>query len=178
MILQSIRKQVSSQQELMKTMNFTPKDLSMNQLGRLSDRQREFISVQGQPFWTKPLAITMILTLGLVLVGGFIISSLMLYDKDTVPQWAMVTMIVLATLTIWGSYETVTNFRDVWLKVHSHVEGKQGIVEVDMRGFLIIGNETFTVSPEILRRVKPLKPHVVYYLPHGRQILSIEVFER
>jgi hypothetical protein len=178
MILQSIAKTATPQQELMKTMNFNAKDLSMNQMGRLSERQQQVIYWQEQSRWTKPLAITVILAILLLLAVGFVIASLMLYDKDTVPQWAMVIIIGLSMFTIWGIYETVTSYRDVWLKLNSNVTGKQGIVEVDMRGFLLIGGEAFAVSPEILRRVKHLKYHVVYYLPRWKQIMSIEVLER
>jgi hypothetical protein len=95
-----------------------------------------------------------------------------------VPQWALVIIIGLSMFTFWGIYETITSYRDVWLKLNSDVAGKQGIVEVDMRGFLLIGGEAFAVSPEILRRVKHLKYHVVYYLPRWKQIMSIEVLER
>jgi hypothetical protein len=167
----------SPQQELMKSMNFTAKDLAMNQMGKLSERQKQYIYWLEQYRWTRPLILCAIL--GLLLLGdaGYISASLMLYDKNTVPQGAILATVVLLMLIIWGSFETITSYRDVQHKLHSYVEGVQGIAIVDMRGFLQVGNETFFLPYEILLRIKHLEPHVVYYLPRWKQILSIEVFE-
>ena len=177
MILQSIRKTTTPQQELMKCLNFTAKDLAMNQMGKLSERQKQHIYWLEQYRWTRPLILSAILGLLLLTDAGYISASLMLYDKDTIPQGAMLAIIVLLMLIMWGIFETVASYRDVQHKILSDVTGVQGIAIVDMRGFLQIGNETFFLPHETLLRIKHLEPHVVYYLPRWKQILSIEVFE-
>ena len=161
----------------MKVMNFTAKDLAMNQMGKLSDRQKQHIYWLEQRRWTRPLILSVIL--GLLLLGaiGYVVTSLMLYDKDTIPQGAILATVVLLMLITWGIFETLASYRDVQHKILSDVAGVQGVAIVDMRGFLKIGNETFFLPYDTLLRIKHLQPHVVYYLPHWKQILSIEVFE-
>jgi hypothetical protein len=102
--------------------------------------------------------------------------SMMIQDTEEIAKFPMAISMALVMLLIWSVMEAVTSYSDVQQKINSRVYGVGGAVIVDdMNGYLQIGSMVFNLPYETLLRIKPLEPHIVYYLPKWNQVLSIEV---
>ncbi|MDQ7025756.1 MAG: hypothetical protein Q9P01_07775 [Anaerolineae bacterium] len=168
-------KPVSQQKELRRVLSFTAQDLAMNQMGRLSERQKSIIRWQEQQRWMQPLMISVVLGLLVTTLTSYFVLTVMIQDMESAAKWPAVLSIILGLLLLWSLAETIINFHDLDQKLHSDVNAVQGIVTVDMQGLGHVGTETFNLSYEAMLRINPLEPHIVYYLPKWNQVLSIEV---
>lgn len=168
-------KPISHQKELRRILSFTAQDLAMNQMGRLSEEQQSAIRWHEQQRWMRPLMVSVALSLLVATLISYFMLTVMIHDMETSAKWPVVVSFIIGLVMIWSMLETVKNFHNVYQKIHSDVHGVQGIAIIDMRGFVHVGDVTFNLPYDTLLRIKPLEPHIVYYLPKWNQVLSIEV---
>lgn len=171
------------QQELMNVFGFTQSDLETNREGRLTKFQAQKVMKRESNRWKVPMfaGLFIVLLPMICLISPVFILSLPVRSNGLVPLTLLFSPIVFAGLVFFrqGFFRRQHIKSDINL---GRVEAVQGIAIVDISDRnhtpkLTIQNHHFAVSRNALLRIKHLEPHIVYFLPRSKIIVSVEVVE-
>ena len=165
-------KTLSRQQELMRAIDFTMRDLAANRIGRLSVSQHKNLATANTKqaiFWGCFCCIPTLVVLAFAGV----------YYQEWKGDVLLVTspfFIVLLLFTVYAGRQIWTLRREI---NEGHVQSVQGLAVVQtQQGFSITVNDMTLYAPlEAILRIKHLEPHIIYYLPRSKVVVSVEVIE-
>lgn len=179
-------KPTTRQDELMRAFNFNEDDLEANREGRISNTHGQKILERERKQWQYPMYsgcfIALLPMIGMaIIVSPVLLLSLNAHIKDFAPLALVFAPIAFIGLNMLhhGYLKRKSIKSDIDLK---QVEALQGIAVVDIgererKPKLTISDYQFDVPRNALLRIKHLEPHIVYFLPRSKIIVSVEVVE-
>jgi hypothetical protein len=171
-------KATTRQEELMYAFNFSDADLEANREGRVGESRYRAIVKQRQSQGTSGEflgAISIIIAILILFWGGTRIFT------DTSLSALVFSIVGVSFFSVVGGILILSKDTSSKRKVSPEelaVESVQGIVVLDeLKGGFSIGSLFFKVERHALLRIKHLEPHIVYFLPRSKIIVSVEVVE-
>jgi hypothetical protein len=179
-------KMLSRQQELMNAFDFTMRDLAANREGTITETHKRAVLRREQQRWM----LYIYLLLGCIFLsllfwgiaqnnpdGGFVMSYIYVGAVYVFPLIAL----ALLPFFLWGFF--VRHRIGNELK-REQVAVLQGIAVVDTSyerrqyGDVTVNNTKLNAKRDAVLRIKHLEPHIIYYLPRTKVILSVEAIEQ
>lgn len=167
------------QQLLMNAFDFRAKDLKANQSGKLTLHQRQKHRNSNIFHGCAWISIGLLLLLPAV---PFFVLSLITMDVRNLTFSASLFAIAIAFIGLSiagiGLINLVFSNRDIQ---SLEVKKIQGLAVVNTpakaESSLSINNIKFKLPGKKIATIKPLEPHIVYYLPKSKIIVSVEAME-
>lgn len=174
-------KQHNRQQLLMQAFGFTYDDLTANRSGKLTLHQRRKhrnSNILHGCAW---------ISIGLVaLVPAMLIFVSIAITMDADLDSGIATLLSIAIIGTFigfgvagsGVINLVFSYRDVQAHEVKRIQGLAVIIaSANAQPMLTIHNLKFKMSRKQIAHIKALEPHIVYYLPKSKRIVSIETIE-
>lgn len=173
------------QQELMYVFNFSWRDLEANRRGEVPDAQRVRLLNRESKRWQQPLVVGLVLIVasamcGLITIGFMNLESNLRYS-ETIQFWFFFAILIF--IGVLMEIDGFSKMRRLKKSIQSDgIKSVQGIAIVDIgdnrrKPQLTINDYHFVLSRRAILRIKHLEPHIVYFLPRSKIIVSVEVVE-
>lgn len=169
-------KSMSRQRELMKVFDFAESDLAKNRVGKLANYQGRRVIDRERWYCNEPI----IPGLGFGFFASLGIAALM---KDAPMDEVLIFLVLTLGMSLGLFAQSANRWFSIWSDVNrGEVSSTRGIVTVDIgdrrhKPKLSIGSLQLKANRNALLRIKHLEPHIVYFLPRSKIIVSVEVVE-
>jgi hypothetical protein len=178
-------KLLSRQEELMYGFQFSEADLEANREGHLTEHQRKIILERERPDWLFYYGMGIFgILFGFVTVP--VIADMFKHPEDNLVYNLFVVFIIC--LVVGGSIYALRlgpKSRKALLQdlEDGIAKSVQGLALVDpgyrrVQATITVNEFKFKAPRDAILRVKHLEPHIFYYLPRSKIILSVEVVEQ
>jgi hypothetical protein len=169
-------KATTRQEELMYAFNFSDADLEANREGRFTEEHRLKVSNRES---TRGIGLVLVGIIAGIMWTAWFLAALSSPNTELYMYLVLIIFIGLScTLVAAGYVENSITHSEIDF---SRVEAVQGIAVIDaeLRGKQVvkIGSLQFKANRDALLRIKHLEPHIVYFLPRSKIIVSVEVVE-
>ncbi|MDQ7027116.1 MAG: hypothetical protein Q9P01_21880 [Anaerolineae bacterium] len=165
-------KSLTRQEELMEALNITEDDITANREGRITPEQKLNLQkrVRRRIIFIV-LGAIFLLVLGIYTVNVFLREGVTGNSIPPALTFTVGLLIELIVVMIVGRFGN--DVKD------GHVEAMQGlaVVKSGETYSLSVNNIRFNAPQKAIIRIKHLEPHIIYYLPRSKVVLSVEVME-
>lgn len=165
-------KALTRQEELMEALNITEDDIAANREGRITSTQQQKLKKRGRiRLMFIVLGAIFLLVLGIYTVNVFLREGIT--GNSIPPAMSFGIGLLIELIVIWVVGKFGNDVKE------GHVEAIQGlaVVKSGETYSLSVNNIRFNAPQKAIIRIKHLEPHIVYYLPRSKVVLSVEVVE-
>jgi hypothetical protein len=182
-------KTLSRQQELMRAFDFTMRDLAANREGTITESHKKALLKRERRrllFFTRAVLIPVAVAIPILIIVVWLMFKVplqeVLFSTSTLLWLGFLGVFTLPFMPfiLW---EWFSRYRVVSELNKEQIKRVQGLAVIDVSNEQLpyadvtINNIKMSAIRDAVLRIKHLEPHIVYYLPRSKIVVSVETVE-